>query len=343
MAARRGGAWPNSPVTEGADGNLYGLTELNGQSVPRNGGLYQVKPDGTVRTVYSFRRDRREPIAGLTATADGSLYGVTAQGGDNDAGTIFRLSASGGYQTVHSFFCLSSTGCHPRTALVAAPDGSLYGTTTSAVYRVAPDGSVSGILPLTCCAGPSPDTPLAFATDGNLYTMGDDGAFRLTPSGALTLLHAFDPLAQGAGPSSPLLQASDGNFYGTLSRGGPTEGGTVFRLRPDGRLTVLHAFATAPNRNVYPALWLQASDGYLYGTTQGDDGFVDSGSVWRLALLGEFSTVLTLSQQGGDAQHPRGLTETSDGRLVGTSARGGLQANGTLFVLTPAAAASGAR
>ena len=110
-----GGTRPNSPVTEGADGNLYGLTELNGQAFPRNGGLYQVKPDETVRTLYSFSRDRREPIAGVTATTDGSLYGVTAEGA-----TATPAPSSGSARAAATRRCTRSPAC-PRRAVTRAP------------------------------------------------------------------------------------------------------------------------------------------------------------------------------------------------------------------------------
>ena len=51
----------------------------------------------------------------------------------------------------------------------------------------------------------------------------------MTPSGALTTLISFDG-ANGSIPYAGLVQASDGQFYGTTSRGGNSDNGTVFRL-----------------------------------------------------------------------------------------------------------------
>jgi uncharacterized repeat protein (TIGR03803 family) len=47
--------------------------------------------------LYSFRgfrggRDGSHPHAGLIADAKGVLYGTTAEGGDNNNGTVFALS-----------------------------------------------------------------------------------------------------------------------------------------------------------------------------------------------------------------------------------------------------------
>jgi len=39
-----------------------------------------------------------------------------------------------------------------------------------------------------------------------------------------------------------LVQATDGNFYGTTQGGGTIDGGTVFKITPQGTVTILHSF-----------------------------------------------------------------------------------------------------
>src|SRR5262249_8024271 len=101
--------------------------------------------------------------------------------------------------------------------------------------------------------GSGPLTNVIQATDGNFYgTTPGGGAFdagvvfRVAPGGAdYTILHAFAGGTDGAFPYGALIEADDGNFYGTTaSGGGGCFGGcgTVFRMVPDGAVTVLHAF-----------------------------------------------------------------------------------------------------
>jgi uncharacterized repeat protein (TIGR03803 family) len=117
------------------------------------------------------------------------------------------------------------------------------------------------------------------AADGNFYgttekggTYGGGTVFKITPEGTLTTLHRF-VYTDGAYPSGGLIQASDGNFYGTTSLGGipPNFEGTVFKITPDGTVTVLHIFGGADGRN--PQVLIQARDGNYYGTTAGGGAY----------------------------------------------------------------------
>ena len=131
-----------------------------------------------------------------------------------------------------------------------------------------------------------PASPLILATDGNLYgTTKQTGEahrgtlFRMTPSGLLTTLHTFIGGDDGAEPVAALLQAADGYFYGTTSRGGAFDAGTVFRLAPGGQLNVLHAFAGSPDGAHPSAALIEAADGSFYGTAGGGD--TGNGTVFR--------------------------------------------------------------
>src|SRR5437879_2495301 len=60
---------------------------------------------------------------------------------------------------------------------------------------------------------------------------------------ALTTLVSFAG-ANGSNPFAGLVQGSDGNFYGTTFTGGTSDGGTAFRVSPEGALEILHSFTT---------------------------------------------------------------------------------------------------
>jgi uncharacterized repeat protein (TIGR03803 family) len=137
-------------------------------------------------------------------------------------------------------------------------------------------------------------------------------------------------------PCSTLIYGLDGFFYGTSSTGGALGGGTVFRIAPDGTgLLVLHSFGgTGTNAPAEPyAGVIEASDGYLYGTTErgGTNGL---GTVFRLGKEGGSFSILK-SFGGGDGAYPEAeLMEASDGRLYGATTGGGLGDQGVLFSIS---------
>jgi uncharacterized repeat protein (TIGR03803 family) len=61
-----------------------------------------------------------------------------------------------------------------------------------------------------------------------------------------------------------LVQAADHNFYGTTNLGGADNGGIVFKITPQGALTILHSFASIDGAAPSGSL-IQSSDGNFYG------------------------------------------------------------------------------
>ena len=137
-----------------------------------------------------------------------------------------------------------------------------------------------------------PTAPLILASDGNLYgTTKQTGEahrgtiFRMTPSGVVTTLHSFVGGDGGAEPVAPLLQAADGSFYGTTSKGGRLDRGTIFRMSLGGQVDILHAFAASPGGQGPASALVQVADGSFYGTTSGG-GDTDQGTVFRMTADG---------------------------------------------------------
>jgi uncharacterized repeat protein (TIGR03803 family) len=179
------------------------------------------------------------------------------------------------------------------------------------------------------------------------------------------VLHSFNG-TNGATPRAELLQASDGWLYGTTEKGGTSDGGTVFRIQPDGHgFTVLRNlgpslaplvegrdgllygstpagpfkmskdgsyFSGAPGLPSLAPL-LVASNGLIYGTTPWvGPAFTDKGKVF----CGTPSGVVVLHAfTGPDGCHPgnAGVVEGPDGLLYGTTVRGGTHDLGVLYRL----------
>jgi uncharacterized repeat protein (TIGR03803 family) len=85
------GSYPNGSLLQDTDGTLYGLAASGGSDDA--GTLFKLNPDATgFAVVYNFDfSSGAYPYGGLVRSTDGNLYGTTSQGGDANAGTLFRL------------------------------------------------------------------------------------------------------------------------------------------------------------------------------------------------------------------------------------------------------------
>ena len=178
---------------------------------------------------------------------------------------------------------------------------------------------------------------------GLLYGVASGGAFSIDAAGSIATLHTFVN-ADGTSPKGGLTQATDGMLYGTMYRGG-LGCGLVYKLDLSGTLTPFYQFpfsnslgcfnGNGPNAGV-----IQASDGNLYGAT---DGFFSGvyGNVYTLTLGGGFSLVHGFS--GSDGGKPvASLSQDSNGNIVGTTSMGTAapNANGTVFSIASGGAFS---
>jgi uncharacterized repeat protein (TIGR03803 family) len=193
------GARPRAPLALGADGNLYGVTERGGNS--DLGTVFMLTPAGVLTTLYHFAAKPAPnlPQGGLTLGPDGNFYGTASAGGASDKGAVFRCSPAGVLTVLAELTgsAGAAPGSQPTGALLAALDGTLYGTAAQA--------------------------------GGN----GCGTVFKISPSGAYTLLQSFSGTsgaAPGAEPCGDLAFGPDGWLYGTTQSGGSQGGGTIFRL-----------------------------------------------------------------------------------------------------------------
>jgi uncharacterized repeat protein (TIGR03803 family) len=149
---------------------------------------------------------------------------------------------------------------------------------------------------------------------------------------SLQTLHALASNPKNA--QGGLVQAPDGHFYGTTQFGGTNgENGTVFRITPTGTLSILHAFDGSDGALPSGGL-VQATDGGLYGVTQGGGTNGDYGVIFRITTNGTFK--LLHSFCGSDGRQPvADLVQGRDGAFYGTTAGGGPNGDsGTVFKIT---------
>ena len=175
---------------------------------------------------------------------------------------------------------------------------------------------------------------------GHLYGSAQGGVnslgaiFKVTPRGVVSVLHSFDG-TDGSYPNVNPVRDGAGNLYGTTSQGGASADcscGTVFKLTPDGELTVLHSFTGG---YAYPSGLTLDSAGNLYGFEYATNA---NGSVFKVTPDGTFSVVYNFCSLSNcaDGSAPVGrLIVDRAGNLYGTTNRGGQFNQGTVFELTP--------
>jgi uncharacterized repeat protein (TIGR03803 family) len=252
----------------------------------------------------------------LVQATNGDLYGTTAGVGANGHGTVFKITPSGTLTTLYGFGSQTTDGYGANAGLVQATNGYLYGTTT-----------LGG-------AGP--------------YGSGGGTVFKITPSGTLTTLYSFCTqygCPDGDQPNAGLVQATNGYLYGTTKTGGAYGYGAVFKITPSGTLTTIYSFCArsgCPDGDQPNAGLVQATNGYLYGTTEfGGAGPYGSGggTVFKITPSGTLTTLYSFCLQSGcpDGELPlSGLVQGTNGYLYGTTAAGGANGNlGTVFKITP--------
>ena len=293
-------------LVQATDGNLYGTTEHGGTI--GYGTLFRVSPNRKLTTFYTFCSqtlcsDGSYPVGALIQAADGRLYGVTNAGGAGGHGSVFKITLSGALTTLYSFcshgYPVCPDGYGPFAGLVQGIDGNFYGTTTAG-------------------------GPLNYGT-----------VFKVTPGGKLTNLHSFVN-TDGSDPVAGLIQGNDGNFYGVAQYGGTHSAGTVFRITPSGTLTTLYDFGSQANcgDGQFPrAALLEARDGNLYGTTNGQAG-CGYGTLFKITPTGAFTELHNFCSEAAcaDGAYPATpLIQGNDENLYGATVGGVYPTLGTVF------------
>jgi gliding motility-associated-like protein len=207
---------------------LYGMTLHGGTT--NDGTIFKIQPDGSgYQKIFNFNGVTTGTDPWGTLTSDGTyLYGITADGGTANTGTIFKILKDGtGFVKLMDF---------PINAGNSVGDLLLIGTT---LYGTTFNGGTDN--------------------DGTVFKIETDGT-------GFTTLHSFG-FPSGIFPYTGSL-VYDGTFlYGMTELGGTTDDGTIFKIRPDGTgFTDIHNFQ-APTAGI-PLGGLERVGSTLYGLTQ---------------------------------------------------------------------------
>ncbi|HEY1615915.1 MAG TPA: choice-of-anchor tandem repeat GloVer-containing protein [Rhizomicrobium sp.] len=312
------GANPQSPLISDQSNNLYGTTVQGGSGTNCHSGdsggcgtVYRLAPDGTETVLYAFTGgcDGANPNGGLVADQAGNLYGTTAKGGDCSSdegfGTVYKLAADGTETVLHSFSG-GTDGEYPSSSLTIDRKDNLF-------------GEAAGGGKNQCCGV----------------------VFRASPVGRLKVLHTFSGGSEGGIPAGGMIMDKSGNLYGTTSHGGgtgcnPSGCGTVFKLAPDGTLSVVYAFQGVSD-GAFPEFGVVADrSGNLYGATVAE-GAGRNGTVFKVTPEGTES-VLYSFPFGSVYKPAAGVILDKVGNLYGlaaTSQSRHCSECGLVFKITP--------
>jgi len=347
--------------TQPTDGSLFGVTY--GSGTVGSSPITNVKLSPiTLIVLHSFAGDATDgggPSGSLIQGADGNFYGLTQQGGTNNAGTVFKIDSSGAESVLHSFSFSTAEGNTPNGSLIQGSDGNFYGMTqqgglqySGTVFKITPNGTKTTLYSFlnSDTDGGRPTGNLIQGANGVFYGMTEQGGpnnvgtvFQITPDGEEIPLHLFiGGPTDGSGPTGSLIQDTDGNFYGMTYQGGANNVGTVFKINPSGVETVLHSFEKSTADGSYPVgSLIQGKEGNFYGMTVYGGGF-GNGVVFKITPDG-VKTVLhsftgsTTAPVDGSTPHGS-LIHGTDGNFYGTTQQGGANNAGTIFMMTPGGA-----
>jgi len=327
-------AGPQTPLTQGIDGSLYGTTYYGGTGTCFDGKgigcgvVFKITREGKFKVIYNFQMNGVfYPGNDLVLGEDGNLYGTNQR-----TDVIFRITPAGELTILHSFTG-GAGGAGLFGGLTLGSDGNFYGTTSGG-------GTPSGFCPSGC---------------GTVYKM--------TPAGVLTTLYSFcqqNYCPDGTSPEGNLAEGTDGNFYGTAFGGGLYKTGTIFKITPNGHFTLLYTleatypqfigglmlatngnffgatennlyeitpqgvYSVLPNPGNVPLPPIQGNDGNFYGITQ-DGGNSRDGNIFEMPLDGStYSNLYSFTGYPTDGSHPySGLMQHTNGIFYGVTFAGG--------------------
>jgi len=281
------GGTPLFGLTRDTAGNIYGTTELGGDSGV--GTVFELSKSGKETVLHSFTggTDGCYPVGGLLRDTSGNWYGTAEECGASGVGTLFKISKNG------TFTVLSGFG--------GAPDGAYPAFTTPLIDKA---GNLWGVT-----------------EEGGVYNSGT--VYELSKSGKMNVIYSFQGgTTDGCDVFGTPIMDKRGNLYGTANACGPSHVGIVWKVSKKGKETILHSFAAGQSDGSEPIGGvITDSKGNLYGTTY-QGGSANLGTAYRLSKNGTITLLHTFTGSDGDYLYS-GLIRDSAGSLYGTTLYGG--------------------
>jgi uncharacterized repeat protein (TIGR03803 family) len=292
------------PMTIGSYGVIFHFDPNN---VASTYSIDHVFAGGDLDDGDNPRHDAMTPLNDL-------LYGTTLEGGTHNNGIIFSIGQDGtDYQVLLSLH--NSIGDESHSCFVVGQNGILYGMTASGGDNG--EGVIFSFNPATPTPTPTA-TPTAMpANFQTLFSFACASSTGKEPHGRLTL-----------DPNLTIL-------YGMTRKGGDHDLGVVFKFdTSDNTYSELHDFAGGHDDGATSdhGYVVQSGD-HLYGITT-NGGHHDDGVLFRIKTDGSsFDLLHKFGETHHDGKNPYGSLLLVDNKLYGTTANGGDNDLGTVFVI----------
>jgi uncharacterized repeat protein (TIGR03803 family) len=363
------GQEPLGGLVLGPDKNLYGMTWEGGTNFM--GTIFRVTTSGVYTLLYRFSQTSGyNPYGTLAVGSDGYLYGMARYGGTKNAGTIFRITTSGtGFSVLHNFRDPNAfDGADPLGDLVEGADGSYYGMTSSAarlplstvnhgnIFKITKTGVYTVLYNFNqnpAATGNRPKGSLIRGSNGNFYGMtsengpgGGGTIFSLNSTGGgFQVLASFILPSTGGIPNGKLFDGQDGYLYGTTTKGGSSDAGTIFKVSLSTKsISVLRHLSFTTTGALPFGTFIKHSDGYLYGTASygaskfyyPNTGFTNStGTIFKIHPSGSTFAIVQQFPDSAMGIYPsKSWIRAADGNMYGTTQVGGKYGAGVLFKLS---------
>jgi uncharacterized repeat protein (TIGR03803 family) len=360
------GQYPHNALTPDGTGYLWGVTKGGGTS--SEGTLFKVRlSDGAFTSVFSFTGGAGGSEPESIMRSGNYIWGVTFRGGTSgNYGTVFKYHRTFNlFTTVVRFTNASGSalGAYPSAPLYSDGAGNLYGVTAGGgtgyqgtIFRIAESsGTFTTLVDFYSPGneGATPSTGLVKDSAGYLWGMGQNSdfghgvIFKYHPTTAdfqtVAIMHDTMPGLKGPGVNS-VIRIANGDWWGTTSRGGDYEQGTVFKMNPTtGFAETLVEFTgflgTIRGGKPMSAL-CEDGLGYVWGTTPHYGATHDHGTLFKINVAtGQFTTVLSFTNTttgSARGKEPVGaLVRDNLGYLWGITRFGGASSVGTIYMVNP--------
>jgi uncharacterized repeat protein (TIGR03803 family) len=275
----------------------------------------------------------------IVVTSDGSILGAASYGSysssllfnytDGKETVLHRFPEGYGYEAEF-----------PEGLLLSNNGGTLYGTTqyggkengvcaggTGCGVAFSYDLTTSKYNTMHEFQGPDGASPIGIQvldSAGDLFGLtnggGTNGTFyEITAAGTEKVLYSFGPAPDGMWPGGGLV-GYGGNYYGVTIGGGANTCynggcGTVFKVTPSGKETVLHNF-TGGSDGLNPWELVGDSQGNMYGLSKAQDNA--TAEIFEINSAGDFS----IAYNGSYVSQITFIIMGTDGSLYASS-RGG--------------------
>ncbi len=348
------GRYPYGSLCVGPDGMLYGQTFTGGENDMGVMFKYDTENLAYIKCFDFGQSDNGAHCASsLMLADDGWAYGTTWHGGQYDGGTIYRINpANRTFESLYDFD-IYTYGGNPLSGLIQANDGFFYGTTpfggtvgAGIIYRFDANNNIVTVLEdlITPSEGRVPSGPPMQASDGFLYgltmqggSIGHGALYKFNLSTSVYSKQAdFQDAANGNHPNGTPVEAPNGYLYATAQSGGQFTYGTLFEFDPATTNLFVKVHFDGLNKGAYPvASLLEYEENMLYGLCA-EGGMYDEGTMFVYDVSSNICTKVHDFNSAVDGRNPQaGLMKASNGKIYGTTNKGGAYDCGTVFEFDP--------